>query len=104
MYKSAETLMKRLESLPAKHAKVLKEYYEDDGLNGISPRTCENKILELIQFAKYIKKPYKEATKQDIKSYLLKRKNELQPSSLSTKKPIIQNPKNTTKCFYLDTD
>ena len=91
MYKSAEALMSRLDSLPAKFRDVLKDYYSEDSLNGISLRTCENKILELIQLANYVKKPFKEVKKEDIKSYLLKRKNELQPSSLSTKKSIIKN-------------
>jgi len=97
MYKSAEALLSRLNSLPAKHRDVLREYYENDVLNGISHRTCENKILELILFVNYVNKPFKEVTRQDIKSYLLKRKNELQPSSLSTKKSII---KNFFKWFY----
>ena len=78
MYKSAEALVSRLNSLPAKHAKVFKEYYEDNTLNNIAYRTCENKILELVMFSNYVNKSFKDVTKQDIKSYLLKRKENLQ--------------------------
>jgi len=91
MYKSAETLFSRLDSLSAKQRDVLKEYYEDNSLNNIAYQTCENKIMQLIIFAKYIKKPFDEITKQDIKAYLLKRQNELKPSSLSIYKSILKH-------------
>ena len=89
MYKSAEALLSRLDSLPAKHRDVLKEYYEDNSLNNSAYQTCENKLLQLIKFAKHIKKPFDEITKQDLKEYLIKRQNELKPSSLSICKSIL---------------
>ena len=69
MYKSAEALAERLASLPVKHRAVLKEYYDEDSLNGSSRITCENKILELMQFEKFVNKPFKDVTKSDIKAY-----------------------------------
>ncbi len=91
MYKSAEALLSRLDSLPAKHRDVLKEYYEDNSLNNSAYQTCENKLLQLIKFAKYFNKPFIEITKQDIKEYLIQRQNELKPSSLSICKSILKN-------------
>ena len=91
MYKSAEALLSRLDSLPTRQKNVLKEYYEDNSLNNSAYHTCENKLIQLINFAKYIKKPFDEITKQDIKEYLIKRQNEIKPSSLSIYKSILKN-------------
>ena len=71
MYKSAEALLSRLDSLSPNQAKVLKEYYEDNSLNNSSYQTCENKLMQLTIFAKYVNKPFDEVTKQDVKVFLI---------------------------------
>ena len=101
MYKSAETLVSRLDDLLPEQKKKLEEFHQDNLLNGLSPRTCENKLLVLVGFCKSIKKPFNEVTKADIKKYLLERKEILKPSSLSINKSIL---KNFFKWFYNSDD
>jgi len=90
MSRSAEAISKNIKGLLPKQIKVIKKYDEDNKINNLSIETRENKINELVVFARFVHKPFDEVTEEDIKDYFLARSN-LKPSSQMVKKSIIKS-------------
>jgi site-specific recombinase XerD len=88
--KTAEAISNGL--LP-EQAKVVNEYYKECTLSGLADSTCDNKLKEITLFAKSIKKPFDEVTKEDIKDYILKLREHLKENTLAVRKSQI-------KCFF----
>ena len=92
-----KTVIKRAEAisnglLPSQK-KVIDEYYKECTLSGLSDSTCHNKLKEITLFAKYVKKPFDEVTKEDIKDFILNLKGQVQENTLAVRKSQI-------KCFF----
>lgn len=88
--KTAEAISNGL--LP-EQAKVVNEYHKECTLSGLADSTCDNKLKEITLFAKSIKKPFDEVTKEDIKDYILKLKEQVKENTLAVRKSQI-------KCFF----
>lgn len=75
----------KFKGLLPEHIKSIQEFDRDNRLNGNADATCENKFLDVCLFGRWLKKPFMEATEEDIKAYFSEISKHLSSGSITLK-------------------